>query len=456
MSLRDRAFKMSRRFIQYGLDPVLMMCVALLLLFFVARAYDPQAVQSFFLGVIASSPLWLPFFLAVIFWIEWITYIRYKFFFSWDYVLLEVQLPQEVEKSPLAMETFLIGLWNGGGETTLLHRIWRGSHRPIWSLEIASNEGRISFYMHMRKSWRNIVEARLYGQFPEAKVFEVDDYAAKIPFDLAEYDYHGSEYEKGNIGALPIKTYIDYKLDKNEDQEYRVDPLTNVLELLGQVGKNEYYWLQIIIKARKADEWYGFYLKTNRFMDEAKKEIARIMQSAATRARDLTRNEQAKDQAEARGLTLLTGGEKLRVEAIERSMAKNVFECGIRTIYLAKKDNFNGVNVGAMVRFFDSFRATDTAREYNAIWVTRLGMNYNHVWQDFRNIRKNIEKKIALRHYKQRAYFYVPYDQEPIFLTTEELATLWHFPSSIVQTPGLNRVAARRSEAPPNLPTLPT
>ena len=83
-------------------------------------------------------------------------------------------------------------------------------------------------------------------------------------------------------------------------------------------------------------------------------------------------------------------------------------------------------------------------------------MNYNHVWQDFRNIRKNIEKKIGFRHYKQRAYFYVPYDQEPIFLTTEELATLWHFPSSIVQTPGLNRVAARRSEAPPNLPTLPT
>lgn len=442
----------------WGIDPVLFATSVLLVLVIIVEKNDPRALAAFFYALVVLSPLWLPVFLAVIFWITWIDYIRMRFWFSWTYILLEIQLPHEVEKSPLAMEAFLVTLWNSGGETTLLHRIWRGTHRPVWSLEIASNEGRVSYYLHMRRDWRNIVEARLYGQFPEAKVIEVDDYVAKIPFNLEQYSLHGSEYEKGNstVGALPIKTYIDFKLDKNEDQEYRVDPLTNVLELLGQVGKGEYYWMQIIVKARKDDEWYGFYLWSNKFMDDAKAEIKKIIQRAAERAKSLTDDPQTQAQAAARGLTLLTGGEKLRVEAIERSMAKNVFECGIRVIYLAEKERFNGVNIAAMVRFFDTFRGTGTAREYNSLGVIRANMNYNHMWQDFRGIRNNIERYRIFDKYKKRAYFYAPYDQEPIFLSTEELATIWHFPSSIVQTPGLNRVAARRSEAPSNLPTLPT
>jgi hypothetical protein len=95
------------------------------------------------------------------------------------------------------MELFLTTLHNAGGEPTILRRAWHGHFRAVWSLEIASIEGHIHYYIHLRRAWKNIVEARLYGQFPEAKVTEVEDYFAKIPFNLEEYNLWGSEYKKG-------------------------------------------------------------------------------------------------------------------------------------------------------------------------------------------------------------------------------------------------------------------
>jgi hypothetical protein len=39
------------------------------------------------------------------------------------------------------------------------------------------------------------------------------------------------------------------------------------------------------------------------------------------------------------------------------------------------------------------------------------------------------------------------------FMSSEELATLWHFPILIqVKAPGLRRIEAKKSEAPANIP----
>lgn len=38
-------------------------------------------------------------------------------------------------------------------------------------------------------------------------------------------------------------------------------------------------------------------------------------------------------------------------------------------------------------------------------------------------------------------------------MSTEELATMFHIPSSTVMTPGLSRIPSTRKEAPANLPT---
>jgi hypothetical protein len=414
---------------------------------------DPAAAHAGLTAIAALSPIWLPLFLLRYFWIYWMHYIRYKFWFGQEMVLLQIQLPAEVTKSPLAMELFLSSMWNSGGEVTFLKRLWDGAFRPIWSLEIASMEGQVNFYIHMRKGLRSNIEARLYGQFPEAQVREVDDYTRKVPFNLEEYDLWAAEFKKNDPQALPIKSYIDYGLDKDPDEEFKIDPITNLLEAFASMGKDEYFWFQIVAKARKKDEWYGFYdNKHDAYKDSFKKGLADIMAGAAKRAGALVHDEAGKAQAEARGLTLLTGGEKLKVEAMERAVGKLTFEVGLRAMYLAKKEAFRGTNIAYIPRFFDPFRSNDL----NAINPTRWMASLDFPWQDFHNIRRNGMKKKIFWLFQNRAYFYVPIDQAPVFLSIEELATIWHFPSSAVRTPGLNRVASKRSEAPVDLPTLPS
>jgi hypothetical protein len=452
----------------WNFEPLVVMPIVLIVLIIIAGAVDPGAVEGTLAFVVALSPIWLPIYLGKFFWTTWIHYIRFAFWFSQEHVLLEVQLPPEVEKSPLAMELFLTGIYNTGGEGTFIARLWEGKFRPIFSLEVASNEGQIKFYIHCRKGWKNILEAKLYGQYPEAKVTEIEDYVARIPFNTGEYGLWGTEFaktERANgepADAVPIKTYIDYKLDKDPDKpETQVDPMTNMLEYMGQIGKGEYIWLQIVMQARKKDQWYGFYYEGNFFFKSrdsyktaAKDKIAEITKGAVERAQNLIdtgdegENKKQKAQAASRGQMLLSPGERLQIEAIERALTKSVFECGIRGLYFAKKENFNGVNIGNLVMLFAAFRQPG----YNNIMPGR-GMDwFDYPWQDWGDIRQNKMRDNLFFRYKQRAYFYVPYDQVPVAMTTEELATIWHFPGSSVQTPAIDRVPSRRSEAPINLP----
>jgi hypothetical protein len=431
---------------KWGLEPVVVMPLTMIGMLFVAMNNDPDAVSGVVAALIGLSPIWLPVFLAKFFWITWMHYIRYSFWFAQEYTVLEIQLPAEIEKSPLAMELILTAMHNAGGETTFIARIWEGKFRPIWTLEIASNEGRIGYYIHLRKGFKNQIEARIYGQYPEARVTEVPDYAAKIPFNLDEYNLWGTEYEKSEPHALPIKSYIDYGLNESTDKpEIQIDPLTNIFELLGTVGKDEYFWIQIVMKARKKDEWFGFYKGGDRYADSAKEAMNDIMATAAKRSKALRNAEDEENSTEGR----LTEGEKKKIEAIERSLGKLVFECGIRAVYLAKHDTFNGINIPGMILLFAPFKSPG----YNGLGVTRGHAIFDYPWQDLFEIRHKRERRRLFFRYKNRAYFYVPYDQKPVCMTTEELATLWHFPGSAVKTPALDRVPTRRAEAPINLPT---
>lgn len=439
----------------WQVEPVAAMPVVFILLVWTAYTLDSVAVEAVFALMVALSPLWLPVALLTMFWHQWMHYIRFRFWFSpvSEPVLLEITLPPEIEKSPMAMEIFLTSLHQTGGETTFLHRVWRGQMRLVSSLEIASNHGQIRYYLHTRRGFSNIIESRLYGQFPEAQVREAEDYTRAIPSNLEGYELAGTEYQKGDLDALPIKTYIDFSLDKNPDTpEIQTDPISQTLELMGSIGPDEHMWMQIVLRGRKKDEWYGFYLNADSYMDGAKKLIADIAKGAVERATALVSDEAEKKKVGARGATLMSEMERRKVEMVERSMSKLVFECGIRTVYAAKRERFVGVNISHLVTFFAAYRGAP-GKQHNSLGVTRGTLYFDYPWQDWGGIRQNIEAHNILFRYKHRAYFGVPYDQVPVFMTTEELATLWHFPSSAVHTPALNRVPAKVSEAPLNLPT---
>jgi hypothetical protein len=62
-------------------------------------------------------------------------------------------------------------------------------------------------------------------------------------------------------------------------------------------------------------------------------------------------------------------------------------------------------------------------------------------------------KERELDEYKRRVLSPQSTSYGPSVMTTEELATIYHFPGKVATTPTLGRIPSKRAEAPANLPT---
>jgi len=134
-------------------------------------------------------------------------------------------------------------------------------------------------------------------------------------------------------------------------------------------------------------------------------------------------------------------------------LAKPALDVAIRGVYIAKKEAFNPTNIPGLIGTFRQYSS-------NTLNGFKLGKftDFDYPWQDFNRIRRNRVERQFLEAYKMRSYFQEPYKyfkQKPIILTTEELATIWHFPSGIaVQTPTFSRIESKRVEPPPRPMTI--
>ncbi len=398
--------------------------------------------------IFLSSPVWLPFVLVVVFWKIWIKYIRAKSINKQEYVLLEIRLPREVVRSPLAMETVLSNIHIGMGETTFINRSFQGKVRSWYSLEMVSLGGEIHFYIYTSKFLRDVVEAQIYGQYPMVEIHEVDDYAKKLRYSTDAYDLWGCDFKLTKKDAYPIKTYIDYGLDKDPKEEFKIDPMAGFFEFLGHIGPDEQLWFQILIRTNKDklkdDRKYkggSLFTQTTSWKEEAKEEIDEIRDNATPKYTD----EQGKERS---GFPNPTPGETDTIKALERSISKLGFDIGIRGIYISKSGKFNPSNIAGLTSSFKQLNSGSL----NGFAPTRWFIGYDYPWQDLFGWKKERNKREIIDAYKRRSYFHEPYKTPPFVLNVEELATIFHFPGSVVQAPTLPRVQSTKGEAPSNLP----
>jgi hypothetical protein len=61
--------------------------------------------------------------------------------------------------------------------------------------------------------------------------------------------------------------------------------------------------------------------------------------------------------------------------------------------------------------------------------------------------------KKFLKGYKRRNFFFPPVKGNKIMvMSSEELATIFHFPGQVAAAPSFTRILSKKSEAPANLP----
>ena len=412
-------------------------------------------INSFILSgkyLLILLPIVMPFMLVYVFWIVRFRWITMRFIESKKNCLLQIKLPKEILKSPAAMEIFFSQLVPSGAGT-YYEAFVDGKVRPWFSCEIVSIEGEVRFYVWCSDvKFKNIVEAQLYSQYPNIEIYEAEDYTKNIPFDLENYKYYTIQYKLGKPDPLPIKTYIDYGLDKDQKDEYKIDPITSVLEFLGTLKKGENIWFQFLLqKYEESEIKLGTFKKEKSLKDKTKEEIEKIRKQATPPSED----------KETFKFPNPTKGQNEAIAAIERTTNKTPFECMIRGIYVAENSAFNPTNITGVRQAFkqydsgmlnsikpgDASDVSDPRKDWAVIIPFMKGINDRYILY--------LKKGMFLA-YKLRSYFQAPYKffgGKPFILTAEELATIFHFPSGMVsQTPTLKRVGSKKSEAPSNLP----
>jgi len=387
------------------------------------------------------------------FWVIRFRWLTMRYVEAQKPCLLEIRLPKEITKSPAAMEIFFSYLRQSGagnyGEAFI-----DGETRPWFSCELVSSGGEVRFYIWCSnaKKYKNILETQLYAQYPNIEIYEVDDYTSTIDFDMEKYNLSGVQYKLIQPDPLPIKTYMDYGLDSTENlkEEYKIDPITSVIEFLGSLKTGENVWIQILIQKHEKEGF--FHGKLNEGKDlkaEIKKEIEKIKEkSISKKSEDKSPN--------------LSRGDLDVISAIERSATKTPFDCMIRSIYIAEKTVFNTANIGGMIGGLRQY-SSNNLNGFAPKFSTAISDNRKDITRVLPFLKKFNQKKLTgykkdiFYAYKLRSFFQWPYKNygkcKPFILTTEELATIFHFPSGMVsQTPTLQRVGSKKSEAPSNLP----
>lgn len=482
-------------------------------------------------------------------WRFWMMYINQKHLNSLEWLMLEIKLPRETNKSPYATEVAVACLMQTGGIGDKYARNFRGNLPAYSSLEIASIEGVIHFYIRIQKKFRALVEANFYAQYPGIEIVEASDYTQKIryhhlskevsmwgaAFPLSKswkpvneetgkpYSKKGSKEPKDKddeysmpADFLPLKTYVDYGLDKETKEEFKIDPLATLLEMMGGLGKGEHMWYQIILQDEggvyNGKKFPKFYVNEATHEHVSLSDMADVYKKQARIAKYIKKGDKVEDEyggiktftkkladgtestidvmyqkakTVAKKETELTPEEKANLEAVNKKLSKPIILGCIRLIYVAKKELFNGQQIQNILAFGKPFAGTNSL-------ALAASDPYNYPWQNFRGRRTPwrseemfeayVEREAFFPHIKPRdtldkwedSFFWSstmkqrklfrmiyesimhpfdhPHPSDVSAFNLEEIATLWHLPGSVVATPTLPRIDSAKGTAPANLP----
>ncbi len=443
----------------WGVSRALYLSACFIGLYIILGHLIPSLPAFTFRWMLGTAPLWMPVTLWFICWNAWIWYIQALFLSGRNPILLEMKVPREIMKSPRAMEIALTGLSISSGETTFVHRAWKGQLRTHFSFEFASFGGEIHFYVWCWKNYRTTIETQLYAQYPEIELVEVEDYASKFQYDPSVHSVFCTDWRretylenvKGrNIDAYPIKTYIDWELDRDPKEEYRIEPLAQIIEYLGSIKPSEQVWAQIVI--RKAGNYDGTLFPGDMdhdWQDAVKVEINRVRYNATSRPYDPEGghgdHEVPDDRAQ---FPHPSDSQKEQLQAMDRNFGKFPFEVGMRGAYISN-GGLHGPTYSGL-RYF--WRPFNNAQYRSQLKPKRWTNNFDYPWQDIDGVRDQIVTRRFLDAYRRRSFFTSPWKTPTFVMTNEELASIWHPPSSTIQTPGLERIPATKASAPSNLP----
>ncbi len=400
----------------------------------------------------------------------WLHYVQANFISGIEWVLLEIVPPRDVLRSPQAMELFITNALYHFSYKSGLETYWQGAVWFWFSLEIASIEGQVHFYIRTPSRTKSLIETQMYAQFPQAQVKVVEDYTLavdKITADSA-WNLWGCEFKFLRPDVYPLKTYIDFRLDKDPKEEFKVDPVSPVVELFGSIGKGEQMWMQVVVTPSKkkfhaGEPWFRSHDWIKEGEIVIKKALLEFTRFNPNPAKPGTFSKEIR----------APGFMDEMIKGASRKMLKVGFDTGVRICYVAKKELFN-MNNRRNIRLIFRQYAAPYSNELSRINSTQADAFSPNLFASFFPLSRAKITRLANRmllEYREREFFHppmrhkirLPWPLSPLIfpnffhhhtniMNSEELATLWHFPGQILKVPTLERIESKEASPPPNLP----
>jgi len=403
--------------------------------------------------------LWLPVFLAALFIELWVKYLQLKAIKKIKWLLLEVKISRNIEKTPKAMEQVFSGLHGILTSIKFLDKYWKGKVQEWFSFEIAGIDGSVYFFIRTPENFRNLVEAQIHSQYPDAEILEVLDYAAplakKVPSKT--YDISGVEFILEKADYYPIRTFLSFE---ERQAERRLDPMASFLEILSKLGSSENIFIQYLIKPTGEKDWkdkgieavnklVGKKTATKKnwfdsFFDNIYEFIMNLLKAIAI----YPEWSEAKKEEVKTASQNLSPGDRLVAEAIENKISKLAFRVCIRFAYIAGKDIFNRANIAAVNGAFKQFNTLDL-NAFKGNKKAGTSADQPRIIPFIKKRREFIRKVAFVDRYVNRK---LSKNKKDFILNTEELATIYHYPILVVEAPTMRRVEAKKAEPPVSLP----
>ncbi len=294
--------------------------------------------------------------------------------------------------------------------------------RPSIALEIASETGgsNISFYVAVPKYLESVFEKYVQGVYPRAII-------EKVPQDYTVFE------PQGNTAGAYLKLKENFLFPISTYQKLEKDPLSTITNNLSKIAANEGAAVQIIIRPlsspslKKKGEKALKLIREGKEVKKAVKEATQDMFSGLLT--EISRPSPQKKQEKEMYKDKEQGYDQASYEAIQSKTQKQPFEANIRLIASAHSMERTQEILHHLIGSFSQFSLFGT-NSFEPKEVTGKKLKkfiFDFSFRAFNEKQKNI-------------------------LNTEEIASLYHFPTTFTETPYIKQAKSKVSPPPAELP----
>jgi hypothetical protein len=260
----------------------------------------------------------------------------------------------------------------------------------VISLEIVGKKADIRFFVSMPKKLRDMVEKQIYSYYPQADILLTEE--PNIFSENGKVAY--AALRQKDVPYYPIKTF----------RELPTDPISNITSALSKMGDNEGGMVQIIIRPASSD-----------WKKAGKSYVASTKKSEAS-------PDKATFKVDSKTL-----------EKIDEKCSRPGFETVIRLVVASDNKESADIHLRNLKTVFSQFSSDLNTISGAKILFKSLFM-VDFIYKFFPIVDFPFYKNISI-------------------FTSDEIASIFHFPNKTVETPHISWLKAKSAPVSSEIPT---